>query len=1071
MRTKVHSPSRRPLSSEPKTRLGARCLRGALLALLVQAGMACDSGPATDNGGVGTIQSQIKATGSSLSNDVVLGFEAAGAWSTTTTGATLAQSTVHSQGGASLSIKPSSSNGYTPLVSVPLSTLAQVSSVLAVDVMLPSYQPNPQWLGTMQVTLNAPSRSLYSQFLGQVELTGKPLNVWNTVTFPMNNRYITALLNGGYSDLAITIALNVQVPTTGTYYVDNLRFIPASSSGCSGLPNGTACSDNNACTTGDTCQSNTCRSGAAVNCPAADQCHQAGVCNRTTGVCAYAIKPNGTACNDGSACTTGDVCQQGECHGSGVCAADFSVTPGSIDFGTVTIGSTPAIDITVTNTGTAAGVPSLSVAGANASEFSLSPSAGAVAACTATTSLAPGASCRTAAHFSPLSSGAKSATIAVGGVTKATMTAIAAAASAAFTVTPNPVDLGTVMLVAITTREIAVTNTGTAPGTPVFTVVGDAASEFSIVSSASQDNPCTSSTVLAVGATCHAFAQVAPVTPGAKTATVKIGDAVALTIVVVVANGATYAIEPASVDFGAVPINAQSFTQIRVTNTGTVEGTPRLLVVGSQEFSTNPGPDNPCTQDTVLQPGDSCGAFVRFVPMTFGAHSAVVNIGNAQLLTLTATVPPGGQFTVTPSVIDFGEVALVSTAAREVAVTNTGTAPAYPAFMVRGENAAELSVSSVAGEDNPCDVDTLLGVGETCHTFVRMAPLTPGPKSGYVQMNNAVAVTISAVVPNAATYVIDPASVDFGSVPINAGSASEIRVTNTGTVAGTPRLFVAGSQEFSVSSNSAETNPCTQDTVLQPGEACRTFVSFVPMTFGQHTAVVKIGNAPLLSVTATVPPGGQFTVTPDAIDFGTVLLVARSVHEIAVTNVGTAPAYPSFMLRGVDYAEFSVSSIPEEVNPCDERTLLGVGETCHTRVTFAPVTPGAKSAHVQMNNSVVLTMAGVVPPGATYSVSPDTVVFDTPLGARSFIEIAVRNTGTTSGSPYLWIDGPQASELSVGSQANEDNPCTAETVLAPNAVCHTFVTYVPVSTGSKSARLMIFNAPVMSISAYLAPAL
>jgi hypothetical protein len=453
--------------------------------------------------------------------------------------------------------------------------------------------------------------------------------------------------------------------------------------------------------------------------------------------------------------------------------------------------------------------------------------------------------------------------------------------------------------------------------------------------------------------------------------------------------------------------------------------------------------------------------------MTFGTHTAVVKIGNAQLLTLTATVPPGGQFTVTPSVVDFGDVPLVATAAREVAVTNIGTAPAAPMFMVRGENAAEFSVSSTANEDNPCDPSTPLRVGETCHTFVRMAPLTPGTKSGYVQLNNSVAVTISAVVPNAATYAIDPTAIDFGSVPINAEAGAEISVKNTGTVAGTPRLFLDGSQEFSTSSTSDQTNPCTQDTVLEPGQTCRSYVMFVPLTFGEHTAVVTIGNARLLQLTATVPPGGQFTVTPNLIDFGTMLLTASDVREVAVTNTGTAPAYPTFMLRGADYAEFSVSSIPEETNPCDGRTLLAEGATCHTFVRLAPVTAGTKSAHIQMNNAVVLTMSAVVLPGATYSVSPDKVDFDTTIGATSYIEVAVKNTGSVSGTPYLWIDGSQAAEFSVGSSSNETNPCTVDTVLAPNAVCHTFVRYVPLSTGSKSERLMIYNAPVMTITAYL----
>jgi hypothetical protein len=88
---------------------------------------------------------------------------------------------------------------------------------------------------------------------------------------------------------------------------------------CSNPPkaDGTACNDGNACTTGDSCQSGTCV-GTPVTCTASDQCHSAGTCDPSTGVCSNPPKPNGSACNDGNACTTGDSCQSGTCVGTAV---------------------------------------------------------------------------------------------------------------------------------------------------------------------------------------------------------------------------------------------------------------------------------------------------------------------------------------------------------------------------------------------------------------------------------------------------------------------------------------------------------------------------------------------------------------------------------------------------------------------------------------------------------------------------------------------------------------------------------------------------------------------------------
>jgi len=174
-------------------------------------------------------------------NGTILGMEQPSAWSIATPGATLAQSTTHTQGSFSMAVRRSNTNGFTPLKSVAMTTLEVVSPTLAVDIRLPTYQPNPNWLGTAQAYVDCPSRGIYSQFLGQVEMTGKPLNTWFTVNFALTADQVSRLLQAGYSDLSISVILNVQVPTTGTYLVDNVRFIPVASNKCGGMPNGTAC--------------------------------------------------------------------------------------------------------------------------------------------------------------------------------------------------------------------------------------------------------------------------------------------------------------------------------------------------------------------------------------------------------------------------------------------------------------------------------------------------------------------------------------------------------------------------------------------------------------------------------------------------------------------------------------------------------------------------------------------------------------------------------------------------------------------------------------------------------------
>jgi subtilisin family serine protease len=80
--------------------------------------------------------------------------------------------------------------------------------------------------------------------------------------------------------------------------------------------NGTTCNDGNACTRSDTCQSGTCTGANPVVCTATDQCHVAGTCDPASGACSNPAKQDGSSCVDGNACTQTDICQSGACVGT-----------------------------------------------------------------------------------------------------------------------------------------------------------------------------------------------------------------------------------------------------------------------------------------------------------------------------------------------------------------------------------------------------------------------------------------------------------------------------------------------------------------------------------------------------------------------------------------------------------------------------------------------------------------------------------------------------------------------------------------------------------------------------------
>ena len=109
-----------------------------------------------------------------------------------------------------------------------------------------------------------------------------------------------------------------------------------------------SCNDGNACTLVDSCQGGLCVGSSPVVCTALDQCHDAGACIPTTGVCSNPPKADGATCTDNNACTTGDSCVTGactagaptNCNDANLCTND-SCNPASGCVNSVVLNGTP----------------------------------------------------------------------------------------------------------------------------------------------------------------------------------------------------------------------------------------------------------------------------------------------------------------------------------------------------------------------------------------------------------------------------------------------------------------------------------------------------------------------------------------------------------------------------------------------------------------------------------------------------------------------------------------------------------------------------------------------------------
>jgi hypothetical protein len=149
----------------------------------------------------------------------LFGFEDPANWRSTNAALSFISSPI-TQGCGALGI---AGQGYIPILGGIFSNSdLAVSSALSVDLFIPSNQPNPFYLGAVQMYLTCPSGAVFNQYIGQVELTGKPTNRFSTLRFPLPAATLSTL-GQPLKDCHFDFALNVN-QTGQNWILDNLRF-------------------------------------------------------------------------------------------------------------------------------------------------------------------------------------------------------------------------------------------------------------------------------------------------------------------------------------------------------------------------------------------------------------------------------------------------------------------------------------------------------------------------------------------------------------------------------------------------------------------------------------------------------------------------------------------------------------------------------------------------------------------------------------------------------------------------------------------------------------------------------
>jgi hypothetical protein len=226
-------------------------------------------------------------------------------------------------------------------------------------------------------------------------------------------------------------------------------------------------------------------------------------------------------------------------------------------------------------------------------------------------------------------------------------------------------------------------------------------------------------------------------------------------------------------------------------------------------------------------------------------------------------------------------------------------------------------------------------------------------------------------------------------------------------------------------------------------------------TFFAAVCLILLAAIPALASAAPAegeePAAPQLAFEPGSYDFGLHEANRENAqNNFQLRNVGSVPA-PIYSLQivGSGSSAFWIGN-----SDCYGRTLEP-GETCSVQVNFNPYDVAPFSAQLRAESAASTSFTAELSgeggrPELTAATNP-TNFGSVAVGAAGVIKtIDVTNEGNMPGGAFIAVISGGA----VGSFHLLDENCTG-TPLSPEATCNLQVSFDPISTGAKTARLFL----------------
>jgi hypothetical protein len=400
----------------------------------------------------------------------------------------------------------------------------------------------------------------------------------------------------------------------------------------------------------------------------------------------------------------------------------FAVTPTSLSFGSLSLGNSASLSLTVTNSSAVSvTLPTATISGTDASQFALGTS-------TCSSTLAASVSCVINIVFLPTSIGAKTATVTLGSAS-VSLTGVGnpGTPTPALTLTPNPLNFGSFSLGSSASLPLTVTNSSAISATlSTATISGTDASQFAVGTS-------TCSSTLAASASCVINIVFLPTSIGAKTATVTLGSASGS--LTGVGNPGTptpaLTLNPNPLSFGSFSLGSSASLPLTVTNSSAISATLSTATISGTDASQFALGTTTCS--STLAASASCVINIIFLPTSIGAKTATVTLGSASG-SLTGVGNPGTPtpaLTLNPNPLSFGSFSLGSSASLPLTVTNSSAASVtLPTATISGTDVSQFALGT-----STCS--STLAASASCVINIVFLPTSIGAKTATVTLGSA----------------------------------------------------------------------------------------------------------------------------------------------------------------------------------------------------------------------------------------------------------------------------------------------------------------------------------------------